>query len=526
MLVCVLGVCAYSVAQFSQFMQQLELRPTVEALESMSVLPLEVQPVEINNKLPQATPNIVLIVADDLGWRDVGYHGSEIKTPTLDRLALSGVKLNRFYAQPSCSPTRAALLTGKSPMRLGVLAPLSKNNPRGLPLSETTLAERLKQYGYQTALIGKWHLGPRDLAYHPNSRGFDHFYGNLTGGVGYFDKVHGGGYDWQRNGATLRESGYTTQLLASEAQRVIRQRDKSKPMFLYFALGAPHLPNEAPERAITHYKHIKKSQRRIHAAMVSELDSAIDTLYQTLVEQQLDQNTLIWFMSDNGGLVAKNPLRFIPDSLFTRLVKSRFGDRASPQFVDFVRTNLRDGGADNRPFKEGKQSVFEGGVRVPSFIHWPEVELPREYNYMVTVQDVLPTLIEILGDSTADMDLDGQAAWRQISSDSPLPAKDYFVQVALPETVEAIYRYPYKLIVEPKAEPRLFDLDADPLETRNLAAREPELVLKLSEALQRFPRTDSVSLPMQQIIQDPDFFGGQEDRPPWADQAYTKRNIE
>jgi arylsulfatase A-like enzyme len=155
-------------------------------------------------------PNVVIILADDLGWRDVGYHGSEIATPRLDRLAAKGVVLDRFYAQPSCSPTRAALMTGKAPLRLGVVSPLSKNNPAGLPLGERLLPEHLREAGYQTFLTGKWHLGHRHRDYLPMARGFDHFYGHATGGIGYWDHVHGGGLDWQRNGETLREEGYST----------------------------------------------------------------------------------------------------------------------------------------------------------------------------------------------------------------------------------------------------------------------------------------------------------------------------
>ena len=142
-----------------------------------------------------AKPNIIVILADDLGWRDVGFNGSEIKTPHLDKLASTGKRLTRFYAHPTCSPTRASLLTGQSALRLGVTRPYSKLNPNGLPLDRKLLPELLKQHGYQTALAGKWHLGPRKKAHLPNARGFDSFYAHLTGGVGYWDHVHGGHYD-------------------------------------------------------------------------------------------------------------------------------------------------------------------------------------------------------------------------------------------------------------------------------------------------------------------------------------------
>ena len=145
-------------------------------------------------------PNILLILADDLGWNDVGYHGSEIKTPNIDRIVNTGIELDRFYVQPTCSPTRAALMTGKSPMRLGINRPISKNQQLGLPLEETILPQYLARSGYQSLMVGKWHLGHYSPDYFPQSRGFEHFYGNLTGGIGYWDHNHGGGHDWQRNG--------------------------------------------------------------------------------------------------------------------------------------------------------------------------------------------------------------------------------------------------------------------------------------------------------------------------------------
>ena len=145
-----------------------------------------------SNCIAQKKPNVIIIVADDLGWNDVGYHGSDIQTPNIDRLAREGVELNRFYVHPTCSPTRSALVTGKSPLRLGFLSPLSKNNRLGLHLSEKTIADYFKQNGYQTSLIGKWHLGRFSKDYLPTNRGFDHFYGFLTGGVGHYDHIHGG----------------------------------------------------------------------------------------------------------------------------------------------------------------------------------------------------------------------------------------------------------------------------------------------------------------------------------------------
>ena len=167
-------------------------------------------------------PHVLLLVADDLGWNDVGYHGSRIETPNIDRIAGLGIELDRFYAQPTCSPTRAALLTGKSPTRLRIYRPIDKNSERSVPLTEHLLPQYLNALGYQSFAVGKWHLGHHARAQLPNQRGFAHFYGSLTGGVGYWNKVHGGGYDWQRDGETLRQEGYVTHLLARETRRARR----------------------------------------------------------------------------------------------------------------------------------------------------------------------------------------------------------------------------------------------------------------------------------------------------------------
>ncbi|MEO0664435.1 MAG: sulfatase-like hydrolase/transferase [Pseudomonadota bacterium] len=471
--------------------------------------------------LPAATPpNIVLIVADDLGWRDVGYNGSEIATPVIDGLMEGGLELTRFYAHPTCTPTRAALMTGKSPMRLGISNPLSKNNPTGLPLSEVTLAERLGEAGYQTALVGKWHLGARNLAYHPNARGFDHYYGNLTGGVGYYDKVHGGGYDWQRNGAVAREAGYATHLLAEEATAVIEARDPARPLFLYAAFGAPHLPNEAPEEAIAAQDHVADRHRKRHAAMVSELDRAIGTIRDTLEAQGIADETLIWFLSDNGGLVAEHPLRKLPEPFFSMAIRHRLGVDVTPVFADFVRVNLNEGGSDNRPFSGGKQSVAEGGVRVPSFVHWPGQIAPGAYRYMATVQDIAPTLLELAGADAGDAAFDGRALWGPFLTDTPAPVMDYIIQTNVGGAQTALYRFPYKLVAR-GGEPTLYDLHTDPFEQSDIAAQHPEIVRTLSEALAAFPRGADIAVPLQDVVDDPDFFGGTEDRAPWAEQAYV-----
>lgn len=466
---------------------------------------------------PEVKPNMVVIIADDLGWGDVGYNGSEIATPVMDDLAAEGLKLTRFYSHPSCTPTRAALLTGKSPMRLGISNPLSKNNPTGLPLAEETLAQHLSAVGYQTALLGKWHLGARNLNYHPNARGFDYFYGHLTGGVGYRDKVHGGGYDWQRNGATVRDDGYATHLIAQEAVAWVESRNPDQPFFLYAAFAAPHLPNEAPDQTVDAQSHIRDKHRKVHAAMVSELDTAIGQIRDALTAEGIADNTLIWFLSDNGGLIAEHPLRKIPDPFLSWAIEGRLDVEVTPTFAQFIRTNLNEGGADNGPFKGGKQTVNEGGVRVPSFLHWPGNFAPAEYRYMATVQDIAPTLLEIA--RAGGGPFDGRSLWTPFQTDTPGMAMDYIIQTNAGGEHNALYRFPYKLI-ERGEDLSLFDLHRDPFEAHDLARENAELVAELLRALQEFPRGDNIGIDLQKVVDDPDYFGGTEDLLPWAEQAY------
>ena len=457
-------------------------------------------------------PHVVVILADDLGWNDVGYHGSEISTPRLDALAAEGVVLDRFYAQPTCTPTRAALMTGRAPLRLGVLSPLTKNNPTGLPLSERLLPQYFREGGYQTFMTGKWHLGHRARDYLPNARGFDHFYGHVTGGIGYWDHVHGGGLDWQRNGTTLRETGYSTHLIADEAVRLIQQRDPERPVFLYASFNAPHLPNEAPAEAVERYRQIENPHRRVHAAMVSELDSAIGRVVDALEAEGMLERTLIWFMSDNGGL---NPESFPPAVVgLSRRLEGWFGKPLPLLPLEFARVNSLEGGADNRPFRNGKQSVYEGGVRVPSLIFWRERLAPRREPKMVTAQDVLPTLLAATGLPAPTSGLDGADQWPAIRAGGPAPTPDYVTQA--PDGM-AFYRHPWKLIELGPDDFELYELEEDPEERIDRAAERPVVVETLARSLGAFPRGKSIHLPLWKVIWDLDFFGGEEDRAPWAD---------
>jgi len=255
-------------------------------------------------------PNVIIIVADDLGWNDVGFHGGDIDTPSLNRLAAEGTELNRFYTTPICSPTRAALMTGRDPMRLGVaygvILPWDNN---GIHPDEHFLPESFLAAGYQTAMVGKWHLGHAQMTYHPNNRGFEHFYGHLHTEVGFYPPfANQGGKDFQRNGVSIDDQGYESFLLADEVSRYIQERDKTKPFLIYMPFIAPHTPLDAPLELQEKYKDINTdlaparakntddtrliskllmmdSARPMYAAVVDGMDQAIGQVLNTLDEE-------------------------------------------------------------------------------------------------------------------------------------------------------------------------------------------------------------------------------------------------
>jgi arylsulfatase A-like enzyme len=199
-------------------------------------------------QLPSRRPHIVYIVADDLGWKDVGFHGSDIKTPNVDRLAQNGAQLEQFYVQPMCTPTRAALMTGRYPCRYGLQTLVIPTPSKyGLPTDEWLLPQALKDAGYRTAMVGKWHLGHADRKYWPRQRGFDYHYGSMVGEVDYFTHSSANVRDWYRDDRPLNEQGYVTQLWGKDAVAQINAHDTKTPLFLYLAFTAPHSPYQAPK---------------------------------------------------------------------------------------------------------------------------------------------------------------------------------------------------------------------------------------------------------------------------------------
>ena len=396
-------------------------------------------------------PHIVFLLADDLGWKDVSYHDSEIKTPNLDRLSGSGVRLEQFYVMPVCSPTRTCLMTGRYPMRVGLQTGVVRPWARyGLPLDERTLAQALKEAGYVTAITGKWHLGHFEPEYLPMRRGFDHQYGHYNGAIDYFDHTREGGLDWHRDDKVLREEGYSTNLIGAEAVRLIKGHDPAKPLFLYVPFNAPHTPLQAPEEYLKKYADIKDMQRRKFAAMVTCLDDNVGRIVAALKERGWLDNTLIVFSSDNGGPT--------------------------------------NSGAANGELRGAKASLYEGGVHVPAFVVWPgKIKANSVVDQPLHMVDWYPTLVKLAGGKLEQKHpLDGKDMWATLTEDKPSPHAEILINVEPHQG--ALLVGSWKLIVRGKlpvaegatpARVELYNLTVDIREGTNLAEKEPKRVAEM-----------------------------------------------
>ena len=463
-----------------------------------------------------SSPNILIFLADDLGWNDVSYHGSEIDTPNIDKLISSGIELDRFYVQPTCSPTRAELMTGKSAMRLGITRPVSKNQKLGLGLDEKILPQYLKELNYSTYLLGKWHLGSYIPDYFPTRRGFDYFYGYLTGGIGYWDHIHGGGHDWQRNEVGLREDGYVTQLIKNDTLKIINDHDFTNPIFLNVNFAAPHIPNEAPEETVLKFSYIEDETRRLHAAMIHEMDNAIGEIIAALEKENVLKNTIVMFASDNGGLtpdVKLNPsFLSIPKKIGICDTKNKFGIK----IFQWICENY-SGGSSNKPLPEGKMSVSEGGIRVPAVIWWPgKLEYSKSENF-ITMMDVLPTILDLINYKT-EIEVDGKSRVGSLIDNDNSESSKYVVTNIINDKY-AVIEMPYKLITSANGD-QLYNILDDPSENFNIASENQEIVFELKNTLSQWQFGENRSLPISEVFKDPDLFGGEEDRIPWVEKAF------
>jgi arylsulfatase A-like enzyme len=442
-----------------------------------------------------ARPNIIFIMADDLGNADLGYRGSEIKSPNIDKLANEGVRLESFYGEPVCTPSRAALMTGRYPMRYGLQTlVIFPSHTYGLATDERTLPQALKEAGYSTLMTGKWHLGHADRKYWPQNRGFDYFYGNVMGEVEYFTHERGGVIDWQRNGKFIDQKGYYTQLIGDDAVKLIEKQDGKKPFFLYFASLAPHAPYQAPEDYVDRYKAFPDKQRRSYAGMITALDDQIGRIVAALDKKGLRDNTIILFSSDNGGATS---------GLFAQGAKSNAEREKEAGGID----QSAKAPASNAPFRGGKGSLHEGGVRVPAFVSWPGKLKPHVVNEPLHMVDVMPTLLALAGGKgSPDHPFDGRDMWKTIADGQPSPNDDILINVEAFRG--AIRKGQWKLVkialLPGKTE--LFDLVSDPGETTNVADKNPEVVRDLEGRLLAYAKAQKPSL---WIKSQPAFVGAQ-----------------
>jgi arylsulfatase A-like enzyme len=406
-------------------------------------------------------PNLVVLVADDLGWADVGYHGSSIRTPNLDRMAGEGVRLQQHYVASMCSATRSALLSGRYWSRFGVTG---ATNDRVYPFDTVTLAGTLQSVGYETAITGKWHLGSKP-EWGPQKFGFDHSHGSLAGGVGPWNHRYKlGPYTetWHRNDELTEEEGHVTDLIAREAVRWIEARGE-KPFFLYVPFTAPHIPIDEPSAWVEQYPEIDDIGKRQYAAAVSHLDDSIGGIVAALERTGSRDNTLVLFFSDNGA---------------TPNVRND-----DPKYPGTYPAGRAGGG--NHPLRGQKAQLYEGGIRVPALVHWPGRLKPGVLDAPVHVVDWMPTLCQLAGYRPArDLKWDGRDVWPLISGQtSPEPRTLYWAGVGFRSA--ALRHGDWKLVVHDGSPQKveLFDLARDPHEQNDLSMEHPDRTAELQRRL-------------------------------------------
>ncbi|XP_022795408.1 arylsulfatase B-like isoform X2 [Stylophora pistillata] len=437
--------------------------------------------------------HIVLVVIDDYGWSDVGFHGSKIHTPNMDKLAAEGVILDNYYVQPICSPTRSALLSGRYPIHTGLQhGVIRPAEPYGLPLDLKTLPEMLQKAGYETHIVGKWHLGFYEWPYTPTYRGFHSFYGFYTGSEDHFNHEKYGLLDLHDNKEPVRDKGgfYSARLFAQQAQKVVLSHNASAPLFLYLPFQNVHGPTQAPQEYVNKYQFIDQKTRREYAAMVDIVDEAIGNVTQALEQSGLWNDTLLIVTTDNGG---------IPSA-----------------------------GGYNWPLRGHKGTLWEGGLRGVGFVHGKMLKKTGvKCTELLHVTDWYPTLLYLAGLKGGDSSvppLDGFNIWQTISEGAPSPRTEILHNIDLAPSKNNLrdvdggydgiairvndmkllmnvpnltwYKPPelfpgYQQIFEdwsklPTIEVALYNITADPTEHVDLSKKLPDEVEKLKERVQYY----------------------------------------
>ncbi|MBL8177065.1 MAG: arylsulfatase [Bryobacterales bacterium] len=394
----------------------------------------------------QPQPNFVILLSDDMGWQQPGFTGGkDVPTPNIDSIARDGVQLTQFYVQPVCTPTRACLLTGRYAWKTGAERRPSTASLQGMRKDERTLAEALRDAGYATWMVGKWHLGEWQSAHLPRARGFQHHYGFYGALIDSFTHTREGILDWHRNGEPVVEQGYSTFLLAAEAARLIRNHDGARPFFLYLPFNAVHGPHQAPPEYIAKYQHLGREGPQ--RAQLHCLDIAIGQVLQAIRDKGIDRNTIVLFTNDNGG---------------TRLTS-------------------------NGPYRGGKSAYHEGGVLTPAAVRWTgKLPAGRKSSGLIHVTDIFPTFCALAGATASKtLPLDGHDVWPVIAANAPSPRKE------IVHSLQVLRQGDYKFIEQGAAyynwteQPlQLYNIRLDPHEKDNLAARQPALVAQLRARLQ------------------------------------------
>ncbi len=395
-------------------------------------------------------PNILVIVGDDMGYADVGFHGcKDIPTPHLDKLAADGVRFtNGYVTGPYCSPTRAGLLTGRYQTRFG--HEFNPSGNQGLSLNESTLADRLKAAGYKTSLVGKWHLGSSP-EHHPQKRGFDEFFGFLGGAHSFFDKS-----GILRGTQQVAELDYTTDAFGREAASFI-ERNKGQQWFLYLAFNAVHTPMDATEERLKKFASIADKQRRTYAAMMLAMDEAVGAVRAKLAETGQAENTLITFISDNGGPT-----------------------------MEGVTVN----GSRNEPLRGGKRTTLEGGVRVPFVVAWPGRIQPGVFEQPAIQLDLHATALAAAGvPAQPEWKLEGVNLLPHLSGEKKTAPHDalywrFGPQMAIRSGDWKLVRYDttadgQRAKGDGTSDVRLYNLASDIHEDKDLSATNPEKVKEL-----------------------------------------------